>query len=116
MTRPCTSLADATLMTTTPTMFSGDEHQKYQAVESEVRLARYGCDCYAYCVLAAGHVDAIIETSLKPHDVVALVPIIEGAGGVITTWDGGPAAQGGAIVASGDKRLHDIILEKLATA
>jgi myo-inositol-1(or 4)-monophosphatase len=53
---------------------------------------------------------------LKPHDVVALVPIVEGAGGVITTWDGGPAAQGGAIVASGDKRLHEIILEKLATA
>jgi myo-inositol-1(or 4)-monophosphatase len=66
--------------------------------------------------LAAGHIDAVVEAGLKPHDVVALVPIVEGAGGVITTWDGGPAAQGGAIVASGDKRLHDIILEKLAKA
>lgn len=115
-TRPCGSLAEATIMTTSPSMFPGDLLPKYQAVEKETRLARYGCDCYAYCVLAAGHVDAVIEAGLKPHDVVALVPIIEGAGGVITTWDGGPAAQGGAIVASGDRRLHDIILEKLAKA
>ena len=115
-TRPCATLAEATIMTTSPAMFADGLLQKYQAVENETRLARYGCDCYAYCVLAAGHVDAVIEAGLKPHDVVALVPIIEGAGGVITTWDGGPAAQGGAIVASGDRRLHDVILEKLAKA
>jgi histidinol phosphatase-like enzyme (inositol monophosphatase family) len=113
-TRPCASLAEATIMTTSPSLFPADALRQYQAVERETRLARYGCDCYAYCVLAAGHIDAVIEAGLKPHDVVALVPIIEGAGGVITTWDGGPAAQGGAIVASGDPRLHDVILEKLA--
>lgn len=115
-TRPCASLAEATLMTTSPQLISEDLRGKYEAVERDVRLARYGCDCYAYCVLAAGHIDAVVEAGLKPHDVVALVPIVEGAGGIITNWDGGPAAQGGAIVASGDRRLHDIILEKLAKA
>lgn len=115
-TRPCTSVGEATIMTTSPQLISEDLRGRYEAVEREARLARYGCDCYAYCVLAAGHVDAVIEAGLKPHDVVALVPIVEGAGGVITTWDGGPAAQGGAIVAAGDKRLHEIILEKLAKA
>lgn len=115
-TRACTSLAEATLMTTSPLLIPEDLRGKYLAVEREVRLARYGCDCYAYCMVAAGHIDAVVEAGLKPYDVVALVPIVEGAGGVITNWDGGPAAQGGAIVASGDKRLHDIILEKLAKA
>ena len=64
-------------------------------VERQVRLARYGGDCYAYCALAAGFVDLVIETNLRPHDVVALVPIIEGAGGMVTTWDGENAADGG---------------------
>ena len=115
-TRACADLAEATLMTTSPQLIAADLRGKYEAVEREVRLARYGCDCYAYCMVAAGHVDAVIEAGLKPYDVVALVPIVEGAGGVMTNWDGGPAAAGGAIVASGDKRLHDIILEKLAKA
>jgi len=112
-TRECTSLADATLMTTAPQLIPDEFRDRYLSVERDVRLTRYGCDCYAYCVLAAGHVDAVVEAGLKPHDIVALVPIVEGAGGVITNWDGGPAAEGGAIVASGDKRLHEIILKKL---
>jgi myo-inositol-1(or 4)-monophosphatase len=57
-------------------------------------------------VLASGHVDLVIETELKPYDVLALIPIIEGAGGVITTWENGPAHEGGRIVAAGDKRVH----------
>ena len=72
-----------------------------------MRLSRYGGDCYAYCMLAAGHIDLVIETELKPHDVAALIPIIPGAGGIITTWDGGPAAAGGRIVAAGDRRVHE---------
>ena len=58
-------------------------------VEQAVRLSRYGGDCYAYCMLAAGHLDLVIETELKPYDVLALIPIIAGAGGIITTWDNG---------------------------
>jgi myo-inositol-1(or 4)-monophosphatase len=64
-------------------------------------------------MLAAGHIDVVIESGLKPHDIVALIPIVEGAGGVVTTWDGGPAAEGGSIVAVGDRRLHEAVLALL---
>ena len=85
----------------------------YRGIEADARLARYGGDCYAYCALAAGFVDLVIETNLKPHDVVALVSIIEGAGGIITTWEGEPAAEGGRILAAGDARLHEQALKRL---
>ena len=75
--------------------------------EAQVRMTRYGGDCYAYCLLAAGFVDLIVEAGLKSYDIVALIPIIERAGGRITTWDGEPATAGGRIVAAGDPRLHD---------
>ena len=68
---------------------------------------RYGGDCYAYCALALGFVDLVIETNLKPHDVVALAPIVEGAGGIMTTWEGGDAAAGGRIIAAGDARVYE---------
>jgi myo-inositol-1(or 4)-monophosphatase len=64
-------------------------------------------------MLAAGHIDLVIESGLKPYDIVALVPIIEGAGGIVTAWDGGSAAEGGRIVAAGDKRLHAAAVELL---
>ena len=57
-------------------------------------------------MLAAGHIDLVIETGLKPYDIVALIPIIEGAGGIVTSWSGGSAAGGGSIVAAGDRRVH----------
>jgi myo-inositol-1(or 4)-monophosphatase len=105
-TRACASLTEATLMTTSPMLIQEPDRAAYRRVEKEVRLTRYGGDCYAYCALAAGFVDLVIETNLKPHDVVALAPIIEGAGGVVTTWDGGNAASGGRIIAAGDRSLH----------
>lgn len=113
-TRDTTELAAATLMTTTPSLFKGAEAQAYARVESRVRMARYGCDCYAYCMLAAGHVDLVIESGLKPYDIVALIPIIEGAGGIVTSWDGGSAAGGGTILAAGSKALHQAALALLA--
>jgi len=85
----------------------------FATVEDKVRLSRYGGDCYAYCMLAAGHVDLVIETELKPHDVAALIPIISGAGGIITTWAGNPAEHGGRIVAAGDPRIHEAALAML---
>jgi histidinol phosphatase-like enzyme (inositol monophosphatase family) len=112
-TRRCASLGDAIISTTSPKLFSGDELRAYDRVESVARLARYGCDCYAYCMLAAGHIDLVVESGLKPYDIVALIPIIEGAGGVVTAWDGGSAAHGGSIVASGDRRVHAAALELL---
>ncbi len=113
-TRACTSLAEATLMTTHPGLLRAGTLEPFQRVESGVRLSRYGGDCYAYCMLAAGHVDLVIESGLQPYDIVALIPIIEGAGGRITTWTGEEAAHGGSIVASGDPSLHDVVLKLLA--
>lgn len=111
--RRCASLADATLFATTPHMFHGADRTAFDRVENEVRLSRYGGDCYAYCMLAAGHVDLVIEAELKSYDIAALVPIITGAGGVVTTWDGEPAHNGGRIVAAGDRRVHEAALKLL---
>ncbi len=111
--RPCAMLAEAVLYTTSPRLMNAVDRAQFSVVEEAVRLSRYGGDCYAYCMLAAGHVDLLIETELKPHDVAALIPIIAGAGGVITTWEGGPAQAGGRIVAAGDRRVHDDALALL---
>ncbi len=112
-TRPCGSLGEATLMTTSPLLLSPEEHEAYRRIETEARMPRFGGDCYAYCMLAAGHVDVIVEAGLKPYDIAPLVPIILGAGGVVTTWDGGDASGGGRIVAAGDPRLHEAALKLL---
>jgi len=113
-TRRCASLKDAIVSTTSPKLFTGEHLRAYDRVESVARLARYGCDCYAYCMLAAGHIDLVIEAGLKPYDIVALIPIIEGAGGIVTSWDGGSAAHGGTVVAAGDRRVHAAAVELLS--
>ncbi|WP_181706565.1 histidinol-phosphatase [Chthonobacter rhizosphaerae] len=113
-TRPCADLASATLFTTTPALFKGAEADAFGRVEGEVRLSRYGCDCYAYCMVAGGHVDLVIETGLKTFDIMALIPVIEGAGGVVTDWEGGSAIDGGRVVAAGDPRVHEQALKRLA--
>lgn len=113
-TRRCATLACATLATTSPRLFGPADLPAYERVEGEVRLARYGFDCYSYCMLAAGHIDVVVEAGLKPYDIVALIPIVEGAGGVVTSWDGGSAAQGGAVIAAGNKALHEAALGLLA--
>lgn len=113
-TRPCAALADATLFTTSPHIFTPAERAAYDGVERAARLFRYGCDCYAYCMVAAGQIDIVVESGLKPFDVVALVPVIEAAGGIVTTWDGGDPSNGGRILACGDKRVHAEAMRLLA--
>jgi histidinol phosphatase-like enzyme (inositol monophosphatase family) len=113
-TRRCASLSDATLSTTSPRLFSGETAARYEEVEARVKLTRFGTDCYAFCMVAAGHVDLVVETGLKPYDIVALIPIIEGAGGIVTSWDGGDASKGGSVVAAGDRRVHAAALEILS--
>lgn len=115
-TRPCNALEAAMLFTTTPGLFTQTERGVFDAIEAETRLSRYGTDCYGYCMVAAGMADLVIETGLQAYDIVALVPIIEGAGGVVTTWSGGSPSEGGQIVASGDPRLHEQILKRLENA
>jgi myo-inositol-1(or 4)-monophosphatase len=104
--RPCAGLAEAVLATTSPLLMDDTDRQVFGRVEQAVRLSRYGGDCYAYCMLAAGHIDLVIETELKPYDVLPLIPIIEGSGGIITTWENDRAHAGGRIIAAGDRRLH----------
>ncbi len=112
-TRACEDLAQATLMTTHPALLTPETRAPFARVEEKVRLSRYGGDCYAYCMVAAGHVDLVIESGLNAYDICALVPIVEGAGGVVTDWSGGSAANGGAIIAAGDRRLHEQVLKIL---
>jgi len=99
-------LEDAILFTTSPHLYTGGVKARFEELQSKVRLARYGCDCYAFALLAAGHVDLVIECGLKPYDVGGLIPLIEQAGGVITDWNGGPAEMGGEVIAAGSPELH----------
>ena len=105
-TRACAGLSAAVLATTHPDIFAAQEASAFAAIKSRARMTRYGGDCYGYCLLAAGFIDLIIEAGLRPWDIVALVPIIESAGGIVTTWDGRSALNGGRIIAAGDKRVH----------
>jgi histidinol phosphatase-like enzyme (inositol monophosphatase family) len=105
-TRKTTALSQATLFTTTPALFKGEARGRYDRFETQVQLARYGTDCYAFAMLAAGSVDIVADPGLKPYDIVALIPIIEKAGGVITTFEGGPAEKGGDIIAAATPELH----------
>ena len=105
-TRRVTELSHATLFTTTPALFRGEMRARYDRLESRVRLARYGTDCYAFAMVAAGHVDIVADPGLQSYDIAALIPIIEQAGGVVTTFDGGPAEQGGDVIAAATPELH----------
>lgn len=108
------SLAEALLATTSPAIITGADGEAYRRLEGRCRLARYGTDCYAYAMLAAGQIDLVCETGLKSYDIMPLIPIIEGAGGVVTTWDGGPAHDGGRILAAGSRGLHAEAMAVLA--
>ncbi len=106
--RACPALAVATLFATTPDMFKGDDAIAFARVSAAVKLTRFGADCYAYGLLAAGFVDLVLEASLKPYDFCAMVPIVEGAGGVATDWRGKALdlVSDGRILVAGDRRAH----------
>jgi myo-inositol-1(or 4)-monophosphatase len=114
--RPCPRLGEAILYTTSPRLMNAADRTAFGRVEDAVQLSRYGGDCYAYCMVAAGHADLVIETELKPYDVLPLVPIITGAGGIVTNWENGPPHAGGRIIAAGDARLHAAALAMLRQA
>src|ERR1043165_5093032 len=111
--RRCASLKEATSYTTSPLLMNTADRAAFARIEAEVKLTRYGGDCYSYCMLAAGHLDLVVETELKAYDIAALIPIITGAGGVVTTGDGKPAQNGGRIVAAGDPRVHEAAMRIL---
>ncbi len=111
--RPCAGIEDAVLYATTPDMFEGADMDAFRRVEQRVKLRRFGGDCYAYCMLAHGFLDLVVEASMQPYDIHALIPIVERAGGIVTNWEGEPAWKAGRILAAGDRRVHEQALRLL---
>ena len=113
--RPCSVLGAATLFATTPDMFKGEDAASFARVSTAVKLTRFGADCYAYGLLAAGFVDLVLEADLKPYDFCAMVPIVEGAGGIATGWRGEnlDLASDGRVLVAGDRRTHSAALPLL---
>jgi inositol-phosphate phosphatase/L-galactose 1-phosphate phosphatase/histidinol-phosphatase len=109
-TRRCANLADAWLYATSPQMFPTGDFEAFEGLRKSCRRAIYGGECYAYGLLAAGHVDLVVESTMQPYDYAALVPIVEGAGGVISDWNGRPLtlASDGRVLAAGDAALHTL--------
>jgi inositol-phosphate phosphatase / L-galactose 1-phosphate phosphatase / histidinol-phosphatase len=102
-TRPCQDIADAVVYTTTPDSFSAAERRCFDALSARAALRRFGGDCYLFGMLASGHCDLIVEVQLKPHDFMAVIPVVEGAGGRISDWRGaalGPQSDGRTVVAA----------------
>lgn len=112
-TRDCGRLDRATLFTTSPRLYDGAKAAAYDRLEAAARMARYGCDCYAFAMVAAGHADIAIESGLAPYDIAALIPLIEAAGGIVTTWTGDRPEQGGDVIACGSAGLHEEALRRL---
>jgi histidinol-phosphatase len=114
-TRSCPSFREALLTSSSPDLFTTeDERQRFESLARAVRLRRFGGDCYNYCLLALGQIDLVVEAGLQAYDILPLIPIIERAGGIVTTWDGGDANHGGRIIAAGDRRLHEAALKLLS--
>lgn len=115
-TRPQRDLEQATLFTTYPELETAAETAALRALSARVRLTRYGLDCYAYALIAAGQIDLVVESGLQAHDVQAPIALIEAAGGLVTDWDGNPAPQGGRIIAAANPAIHAMARAVLAAA
>jgi histidinol phosphatase-like enzyme (inositol monophosphatase family) len=104
MVRPCPKLTEAVIATTDPALFKGAEAGAWTQVRAAARIARLGCDAYAYAMVAAGAMDLVIEAGLKPWDIEAAIPLIEGAGGVVADWRGEPLGpEAGQVAIAGDR-------------
>jgi histidinol phosphatase-like enzyme (inositol monophosphatase family) len=101
--RPCPALTEAVIATTDPDLFTGAELGAWRQVRAAARIARFGCDAYAYAMVAQGTIDLVVEAGLNPWDIEAIVPVIEGAGGVVANWRGERLGRnGGQVAAAGD--------------
>ncbi|MFG1477068.1 inositol monophosphatase family protein [Xanthobacter sp. V4C-4] len=111
----CTALDQARVYTSSPDFFTPDDWARYDALSRRGAIRRFGGDCYQYGLLASGHCDLVVETALQPYDFMALVPVVAGAGGVMTDWQGRPLglASDGRVVASATPALHEVALRAL---
>ena len=115
-TRAPRDLSEATVMTTFPEVGTADDARAFHAVASAAKLTRYGMDCYAYALVAAGQIDLVIEAGLQPYDIQAPIALIEAAGGIVTDWEGGPAHHGGRALAAANREVHAQALARLKSA
>ncbi|WP_299045632.1 histidinol-phosphatase [uncultured Tateyamaria sp.] len=113
-TRAPRPLSEAVLFTTFPEVGTPHDRAGFEAVAHTVKLVRYGMDCYAYALVAAGQVDLVIEAGLNSYDIQGPIGVIEAAGGVVTDWSGGPAHEGGRVVAASHPDVHRAALDILA--
>ncbi len=111
--RGCPGLDDAVLFTTFPEVGTKHEAAAFTRVSEHCKLTRYGTDCYAYALLAAGHIDLVIEAGLNTYDIQGPIGVVQNAGGTVTNWQGGPAHMGGQVIAAGDARTHAAALALL---
>ncbi|TRW96643.1 inositol monophosphatase family protein [Paracoccus sp. M683] len=107
------ALDQATLMTTFPEVGTADEGAAFRRVAAQVRLTRYGLDCYAYALLALGQIDLVIEAGLQPYDIAGPLAVVQAAGGIVTDWQGGSAEAGGRVIAAASPEIHAAALDLL---
>jgi len=112
------TLSSAFVYATAPEMFMGDDVAPFSRVVAAAKHVLYGADCYGYALLASGHTDAVVEADLKPWDFLALIPIIQGAGGTVTDWAGAPLTvrSDGRVVAAADPAVHAAALRVLGSS
>jgi histidinol phosphatase-like enzyme (inositol monophosphatase family) len=113
VTRAPRPLSDAILFTTFPEVGTPTEGAAFRRVADRTKLVRYGTDCYAYALIAAGQIDLVIEAGLQAYDVQAPIAVIEAAGGIVTDWQGRPALDGGQILAAANRAVHEQALALL---
>lgn len=114
VTRHARPLDQAILFSTFPEIGTPAEHAAFSALSARVRLTRYGMDCYAYALLALGQIDLVVEAGLHPYDVAAPIAVIAAAGGIVTDWRGGPAQDGGRVIAAANEQMHTAALDILS--
>ncbi|MDR0809425.1 MAG: inositol monophosphatase family protein [Gemmobacter sp.] len=112
--RAARPLAECIIMTTFPEVGNAAEGAAFHRLARQCRLTRYGADCYAYALLAAGQIDLVVEAGLQAYDIQAPMAVIEAAGGIVTNWTGGPAQGGGRVIAASSAAVHAAALALLA--
>lgn len=113
-TRTTSDLSDAILFTTFPEVGTAQERAAFQSLSQQTKLTRYGLDCYAYGLVAAGQIDLVVEAGLQSYDIQAPIAVIEAAGGIVTDWQGKPVHQGGRVLAAANAKIHKKALEVLS--
>ncbi len=114
--RKTVSLSDAVIFTTFPEVGTLGDAERFRALAGTCKLTRYGMDCYAYALLAAGQIDLVMEAGLNPYDIQAPIAVIEAAGGIVTDWSGRPAHDGGSAIAAANADLHRAALAVINSA